>query len=215
MAGYQGSSTRGSLVEAIAALVESERRAVLTSARGKIVSYDVATQTATIKPLLKVKIGDQDLEAPNLESVPVRQPRGGGYALHAPVKAGDEVDLNFASRSLDKPQNDSEASDAGAGRMHHLSDAVAYPSGSSEKTKMTGLPSDRMHVGTDDGKGGLQVKPDGTLDLKSGDESLIDMLKEFLDIFKTHTHNGVPPDPPVVAAIEALKTRLDSIQAKA
>jgi hypothetical protein len=213
MAGHQGSSTRGQLVEAISAVVDAERADTLTMVRGRVVSYDPATQKAVVKPLLKRKVGDAVLDAPDLQEVPVRQPRGGGYATHAPIKAGDEVDLHFASRSLDPYQTDGEAIDAAPGRMHHLSDAVAYPAGSSDKTKMTGLPTDRLHVGTDDGRGGLQVKPDGTLDLKSGDESLLDIWKEMLDLFKQHTHMGVPVDAPFVAAADALKARITSIQA--
>lgn len=217
MAGHQGSSTRGHFVEALDAAGDAQRRDMLTMIRGKVVSYDTATQKGTVKPLLKMKVGDTEIEAPDLVEVPFRQPRGGGFAIHAPVQAGDEVDLHFSSRALDPAQADGSSQSGAPGRMNQISDAVAYPSGSNDKTAMKDIPSDRMHVGTDNGKSGLQVTKAGKVDVKGtgegGDESLLDIWKEMLTLFKQHTHNGVAMDPQWQEAAENLKSRITAIQA--
>jgi hypothetical protein len=211
MAGYQGTSTRNDMHEALAAMVEAERRDMHVAARGRVISYDPATQTAKVKPLIKQRFGDEVLDAPDLESVPVRQPRGGGLAIHAPIKAGDEVDLHFASRSLDDYQTDGESIDGAPARMNNLSDAFAVPAGSSDKTKLTNMPADKFHLGKEDGSAGLQIDPaTGKFDFVNGGDSILAVMKDFLTLFKAHTNLGAPLDQ--IAAADALLSRLDNLK---
>lgn len=156
MAGYQGSSTRRTMLEAFAAFVESERRDTLTSLRGTIVSYDPATQLAKIKPLLKGKFADKVLEAPDLVDVRVHFPRGGGHTSHFPMKEGDHVNLHFYYRNHDQTDTDDTPSEWHPGRMHDLSDVVATPGNGGEAKKMDGMADDHAHFGSDDGKRGFK-----------------------------------------------------------
>ena len=210
MSGYQGTSTRGDITEALRALVEAEVNDRHTAARGKIVAYNAAKQTATVKPLMKVKVGDKDYEAPELMEVPVRQPKGGGMAIHMPIKAGDEVDLTFYSRPLDAAHNSGESTSQNAGRRNDISDAVATPAGSGEKSAKA-MPTDGMHIGLSDGSAGLKVKPDGTFDMKGKGDSLMSIIEDLAKAFRDHTNLTAPLDQQ--AGIQAIISRIQTIKA--
>lgn len=163
MAGYQGTSSRRDHLEALSAFVESERRDILTTARGTIVSYDPATQLAKVKPLLSGKFGDKVLEAPDLVDVRIHHPRGGGHSSHFPMKEGDHVTLHFYYRNHDQTDTDDTAAEWHPGRMHDLSDVVATPGNGGEAKKMDGMASDHAHFGSDDGKRGFKHYDDGRM----------------------------------------------------
>lgn len=233
MAGYQGTSTRRSGVEALFAAIESERREINTTLDGTIVSYDRATQRAVIKPKLERKFGDKTLQAPDLKEIKVAMPGGGGYGLHYDLKAGDPVTLHVRQRSVDKSQTEGGNTDNAPGRMNDLSDAMAYPGGGEDAKKMDNMPADGVHVGSADGKKGFQVRgdgslaivggsdggdklkvtPDGKVDLTAGGESLFQILQDFVTLFRDHLNLAAPLDPGDVAAADAILTRINSIKA--
>jgi hypothetical protein len=213
MAGFQGTATRQDAVEAARALIESERRDMHTTLVGEVVSYDSKRQRATIKPRLKQTIGGKTIDAPNLEEVPVQHMRAGGLIIHKPLKAGDEVKLSFLSRSMDQSGEDGSAIDAHPGRMHDLSDCIATPCAYSKPKELADLPGDRLHFGTEDGKSGLQVKPDGTWDHGKDGDTLWTLIVDFLNAVKAHTHMLVPMDAPHIAKIDELITRAEKMKA--
>lgn len=209
MAGFQGSSTRREPRELLAGLIESERRDMFTTLPGEVVSYDSKRQKAVIRPRLKQKFGDKELHAPELVDVPVQHPRAGGMIIHAPLKAGDEVTLHFAQRSLDEAAEQGAAADGRPGRMHDLSDAVATPSAHSNPKELANLPADGLFIGTEDGKSGLHIKPDGTVDYVKDGDSLLAIVGELIGIFRDHLQ---PAAHDKVAAASALLTRLDKLK---
>lgn len=232
MAGHQGTSTRRDPHEAFAAAIEAERRTINTTIGGTIVSYDPARQKATVKPRLKQKFGDATLDAPDLLEVPVQFPRAGGFILHKPPQAGDEVTLHFAQRSLEPPIEDGQSSDGYPARMHDLSDAVAVPAAHSKAKELPNLPADKLHIGAEDGKKGMQVGKDGKValvggpdggekivvdpatgkvDMKANGESLAAIIRDFLTTFRDHMNLTAPMDAPYVAAANALLTRLNAM----
>lgn len=158
MAGPQGTSTRRSLHESLSAMIEAERADMFITLRGKVVSYDIANQTAEIKPLLKQRFGDQMLEAPNLQAVHVRFPRAGGNIVHTPLQAGDFVTLHFDQRSTE--DYDAEGGtplDNERARMNGLSDCIAVPGCYPVSMPSKGLPKDGTYYGAEGGKNGLTV----------------------------------------------------------
>lgn len=234
MAGYQGTATRRDFVESLSAAIEAERRDLYTTLPGTIVSYDPATQTAQVQPALKMRFGDRELQAPVLQSVPVKHPRGGGYGVHFPLKPGDPVELSFATRARDPFQAEGGAIDGAPGRMHSLSDATAYPGGYPDARPMQGVDGSTFFAGSDDGKRGtrvgedgtvalvggpsgsekLTVTPDGRVDLKgeSGD-SLLQIIRDFLVVFRDHTNTGAPVDAPFRDAANVLIAKIDGMKA--
>lgn len=213
MSGYQGTGTRNDPMEALRAIIEAERREMHTTLVGEIVSYDAKRQRATIKPRLKQKIGDETVEAPNLEEVPVQHPRAGGIIFHKPPEKGDEVKLSFVSRSTDQSGDDGSAIDNHPGRMHDLSDAIATLGASTKPKELPNLPADRVHFGTEDGKSGLQMKKDGSWDHVKGGDTLWSLIIDYLKAYKAHTHGGVPMDAPHIAKADELIERAKKMKA--
>lgn len=231
MSGYQGTATRHDAMEALGAMIEAERRDMRIVVAGEVVSYDKSTQTATIKPRLKQKFGDKTLEAPDLVSVPVQFQRGGGFVIHKPMKAGDEVTLLMHDRSLDTSADDASNADGHPGRMNDLSDAVAVPASYSKPKQMAGLP-DGLHVGSEDGKSGLRVGDDksvalhggpdggqklkidpasGKLDMTANGESLVAILRDTLVLFRDHLNGAAGMPAGNISSVNAIISRLNAM----
>lgn len=94
-----------SFAESIRQAVAKAVLALHTAMPGRVVSYDAATQTADVQPLLKwaqflpgrVR---EVADLPVLPDVLVCFPRAGSLGIHLPLAAGDLVLLVFCSRSL-------------------------------------------------------------------------------------------------------------------
>ena len=116
------------LAALLRAAVADAMRQANTCLPGKVVSYDAATQTATIQPLLKTRQPDGREEAlPPLSGVPVVFPRGGGGAITMPMREGDGVMLTFSQRSLDEWKGKGGEQTPDDPRMLDMSDAIATP----------------------------------------------------------------------------------------
>ncbi|GJE77292.1 Gp138 family membrane-puncturing spike protein [Methylorubrum suomiense] len=212
MAGHQGSSTRRSVDEMLAALIETERADIFTNGKGVVVSYDPKTQTATIRPKLSMMIAGEKVAAPELQSVPISHTRIGNFIIHGNLQGGDEVDLDYSQRPLDEAIEDgSDQSGNRSGRMHSLSDATARPAAHSKGKQLSDMPSDRMHIGSTDGKSGLQMKSDGSFDLVRNGDSLWKVIEDLAMAFRDHTNNDAENNKKAEA--QAIVDRIAKIKA--
>lgn len=82
----------------LAATAEKAARHIHTALPGRIVSYDVATQHATIQLVIQL---DGETVAP-LQDVPVCWPGGASGFLHVPLSAGDNVLVIFSEEDYSK-----------------------------------------------------------------------------------------------------------------
>lgn len=211
MPGHQGTSTRRDVNEYLAALPETERADINTTFVGHAVKYDSKTQTATVQPRLSMKIGGETVRAPELQEIPVQHPRFGNFIIHGPLKDKDELRLDVVQRSLEQSVEDGSDIDNNRGRMHNLSDAVATPSSYSKGKRASNMPSDRVHIGTDDGKSGLQMKEDGSFDMVRNGDSLWKVIEDLATALRDHTNNGAPNDQKAQA--QAILDRIGKIKA--
>lgn len=212
MAGHQGTSTRRDPNEFLAALNESERADIYTNGKGVVVSYDAKTQTAEIQPKLSMVIGGETVRAPTLQKVPISHTRANGMMIHIPLKVGDEVDIDYSHRSLDEAVEDGKDQVANrAGRMHSLSDATARPAAHSKGKQLANLPSDRMHLGSEDGKSGLQIKEDGSFDMVRNGDSLWKVIEDLATAFRDHMNGTAQNDKKAEA--QAILDRVAKIKA--
>lgn len=90
------------LDEAIRGIIDARVHVALP---GKIVSYDEATQTAAVQPIVRARYRTPDGEStqyklPQLPKVPVAFPQGGNCSITWPLVVGDDVLLVVAERSL-------------------------------------------------------------------------------------------------------------------
>lgn len=123
---------------------------------GRVESYDAATQTADVQPLVDRPDTDEagDPTTETLEvitRVPVVFAGGGGYSETFPLAAGDTVWLAFASCSLDRWSARGDKVDPEDERRFHLSDAVAYAGLRAPAKPRTSAPTDRARFGKDGG----------------------------------------------------------------
>jgi hypothetical protein len=210
MAGKQGKATRASLGEAIESMIDERQKSQAGKIPGEVISYDVATQIVTVRPLVSRKIGNKTLDMPEIQ-VKYSYPRGGGFAFHTPLKAGDPLSLE-PSKHSQEGWNSGKNMNASAGRDNSHSDYMATAGGMvRDSDALKGLKGDRLHAGTQDGKSGFQMNEDGKFNIFSGDESLIGLLKELNSNTKTLVGllGGLSPQALSISSIQQIISLLD------
>lgn len=195
MSGQQGKATRRSRTAGVGVAAQSERADAFHKLPGQIVSFDPATQTATVKIMHKPIVNGEPIDPPELLEVPVVQPRGGGFSMTAPLGAGDWVELSFDDVDTSGFRDSGEQSAAGSKRLNSLSDAVAVPGRSPATVALGNYDASNLFVGTEDGNSGLRVTPDGKVELAGpgGTQDLVTILHELLTILSSET--TIPPLP--------------------
>lgn len=115
------------IVDLVERILDARLQQLFGMLPGKVLSYDAATQRATVQPepATRDQNGDQ-VQHPPIPDVLVRWPRGsGGSAITMPLAAGDRVMLISASASLDRWLQDGTADAPDEDRRGDLSDVVA------------------------------------------------------------------------------------------
>lgn len=100
---------------------------IRASMPARVVSYDAATNRASVKPIGTYTTPDyQELEYPVIHNVPMQFPCGvGGTAgVTFPVKAGDGCIVIFADREIEQFLSGGFCDDM---RSHSMNDAYAIP----------------------------------------------------------------------------------------
>lgn len=123
----------------IAALILENRIAeIFISLPAKIVSYDFATQKASVKPLINDKYSDGKTKVlPIINNVPVQFPSSQEAIVHYPINAGLEVTLLFSQRSLEEWLDNGGEVVPDDPRINNLTDAIAIVG----RLKPFGVPS--------------------------------------------------------------------------
>jgi len=163
-----------SWAELIARAIEDRLASVHTGLPGYVESYDAESQSASIQPSLEraFQLPDDSIEvqaAPILYRIPVVFQGGNGWRFRFRLKAGDEVFLAFAERSLDRWKDSEQGStvDPVESRKHDLSDAIAIPNLRRRGSALPD-PGDDFVIDHEDGDARLVLKPDGTIELGVG-----------------------------------------------
>ncbi|QIG67656.1 baseplate assembly protein V [Rhizobium phage RHph_Y17] len=167
----------------IGAKTLDERNAQWGEIPGKIVSFDPATQTATVQPLYKPKFNGTPVDMPELLEVPVRFSRAGGGAITFPVGAGDKVTLRPQMRSSENYLVDDEGS-ASDGRSFNLSDMEAFLDGGETLGEaMPNFDSQNMHLRSNpDGSFGIKASPDGKFRIDGSEGNVYDLNTSGLEL---------------------------------
>jgi hypothetical protein len=169
-----------------------------TNMPGEVVSYDPATQTAAVQPLIQEVSVDEFGTAtvrtlPQISNVPVMFPRSGEWFCSFPIAKGDTVLLVFAEKSIGRWREQDKLTDPGVVSMHHLSDAVAIPGLFANPRKLPDVHAENMVIGHSGGAQ-IHIKPDGTIHLS-----------------EENAADAVALSAPADAQIAALKTAIDAV----
>lgn len=186
----------------------------------KVLSYDSATQTATVQPTVRTFFYNEDGVAtaeklPAIPKAPVAYFQTGDFAMHAPLKAGDNVTLVVADRSIDAfmatNNADTVARDA---RRFDWTDAIVLPQPPSPDA-IEALDAENFFVGLKDGSAGVTYTPAGKTLYEAGGEELLQTLLNLLDVLPASTTGvGVNTfDPATVVAINAAKLAITNMKA--
>lgn len=179
---------------------------------GRIKSYDASTQLADVEvcinPTLKADGGDEVIVLGVISNVPIKFPGGGGYFLSFPLEAGDGVELTFHDRSIDDWLEKGGVVDIDDQRMHHLSDASAFPGLRAKPDALTSAHASKLVIGKD-GDPSMQITIDGTTiklsDNATGFVALATQLNQILSaLYSVVTSNCAAPGSPLVGSAALL-----------
>lgn len=153
--------------------VKNYSKEIHTAMPGIIESFNPELQTASVQPAIKrmFKTDDGEVELISPENlplcinVPVIFPRGGGFSLTMPVKAGDECLLIFCERSIDLWHERGSVQEPLARRFHSFSDAVAYVGLSSKVNKIPDYDPENTVIKKDDGTVYIKWNADSSLEV--------------------------------------------------
>lgn len=100
---------------------------------GRVETYDPATQTASVKPMIRRTLEAEDAETiveedlPILPSVPVAFPRSGDFFVSFPLAPGSFGQILFNERSIDLFRARGVEESSADERTHSLAGAVFFP----------------------------------------------------------------------------------------
>lgn len=123
-----------SLAELLSRAHESRLADVWTALPGKIITYDPATTTADVQPVIKrpVPTEDESLTHEDLPIIPnvlIAFPRGtgGAFCITWPLVPGDHVMLVFTTLPMGQWRTKGVPTEPGDVRLHGLGSCMAYP----------------------------------------------------------------------------------------
>lgn len=147
----------------------------------KVVTYDKATQLASVEIQLQKLYEDGTLLSwPIISNVPVKHPRAQGTEtfIHMPLQPGDDLVLVFSERSLDNWKTQGGMTDPNDRRKFSITDAFALIGGSAIPDAFTPETDDSIEIVNGDSK--AIVHPDGKYELKGGNDD--DFIKAVRDL---------------------------------
>ena len=145
---------------------DGRQRDMWTALPGHVLSFDPEKMTAVVQPSIQAVVTDirtgkkQPQNLPKIPDVPMHLPRGGGYTVTLPIKAGDEVLLVFCSRNIDNAWQHGGTQPPWDKRMHDLSDAYAIPGTFSQAKKIENWNGSTAQLRSDDGKRYIELDND-------------------------------------------------------
>ncbi|WP_019997241.1 Gp138 family membrane-puncturing spike protein [Aureimonas ureilytica] len=161
MTGYIGKTTNR-FEDTTGAAAQSEREDIFGEMPGRVVSFDPKTQMATIQPLARKRLNGVPTDLPELQEVPVRFHRAGGFIMTTPVKTGDLVSLRPMSGNMDNYHREGGAFDAADTRSFSLSDMEAFPvGGESLRDPIPNFNNKNMELRSSDGSFAMEMSEDG------------------------------------------------------
>ena len=110
--------------EVLSALKQEILASLHCALPGIVESYDAETQTASVRPALRSRVGRDVIQLPLLKDVPVFMP--GSERNNWTVSAGDSCLLIFADACIDGWFETGSVTLPPSGRQHDLSDAFAF-----------------------------------------------------------------------------------------
>lgn len=160
--GYRGKTTN-LMRENVAVQAQAEREAAWGELTGTIVDFDPARQVATIQPDYRPMHNGEPIDMPQLQEVPVRFTRTGGFVISTPIKPGNKVTLRPQQRSSEEYHTGGQYESPNDARSNSLSDMEAFLDGGEPLTNpIGGFNSENMEIRTEGGLPKIEIGEGGT-----------------------------------------------------
>lgn len=184
--GYVGKKTNHPDTS-VGARAQAEREDQWGNMPGRVVSFDPATQTATVQPLFKPRHNGQPVDMPQLLEVPVRFMRAGGFVITTPVKPGDKVELRPQARSsANYHTGDGGAFAPADSGSFSLSDMEAHLTGGESLAEpIPAFNNEALELRSADGSFKMQMTEDGKFRFVGSMGELFDVLATALEALAT------------------------------
>lgn len=186
---------------------------VHTSMPGRVVSVNKKNSSLKVQPVLKRRFeGEEPVNLPVVNGVPLVYPSSGKYKIKFPVEVGDYVLLCFSERSVDKWKSEGGVVDPEDYRKFNLSDAFAIPGG--KPLTENGAMPDNFEIEGPAGK--IKFDDDGKFSVDNGANELIALLVELLEkLIAAQVITGIGPQnffASTVSDFQQLKTKLETFK---
>lgn len=131
-----------------------------------VTEFNDKQQTVTLQPAIAGTGADgAALKLPPLADVPVKFPRGGGFAFTFPITAGDEGLAIFSDRCIDGWFSTGRISQEDDHRLHDLSDGFFLPGVSSLSRAIGAFRNDAIVMRQLDGNGYVSIDKSSNVDI--------------------------------------------------
>jgi len=127
----------------------------------------VATVQIAIREIVRTTTGPKTLAIAPIYNVPVVFPRGGGFVLTMPLKAGDECLLVFSDNCFDLWWARGGVQDQFERRRHDLTDCFAVPGPWSQQRLVVGYATDATQLRSEDGAAVIEITATGDINITS------------------------------------------------
>ena len=185
--GYRGKTTNAGR-ENTAAQAQAERESQWGEITGTIVSFDETTQMASVQPDYKPRHNGELVDMPQLDEVPVRFTRAGGFVVTTPVKPGDKVVLRPQMRSSEEFHTGGDYAPQGDTRSFSLSDMEAFLDGGEPLSDpIPNFNSSNMEIRTADGSFKIEMSEDGKFRIVGAEGNWFDLLTQVVELLAADT----------------------------
>lgn len=176
--GYRGKTTNLPR-ENNSAIAQGERESAWGNMTGTIVSFDPGTQTASVQPDYKPIHDGTPVTMPQLDEVPVRFSRAGGFIITKPVKAGDKVELRPQIRSSEEYHAGGDYTPDRDTRTYSLSDMEAHLDGGEPLSDpIANFNNTNMEIRSKDGQFKIEMSEDGKFKIQGKEGNAFELLTE-------------------------------------
>lgn len=193
--GYRGKTTNAGR-ENTAVQAQAEREAQWGEMTGTIVSFDPATQLASVQPDYRPTHNGEAVDMPELAEVPVRFHKAGGFTITTPIKVGDKVALRPQMRSSEEFHTGGSYETPGDARSMSLSDMEAFLDGGEPATDpIPGFNNTNLEIRTASGDFKIEMSEDGKFKIDGAQGNIYDLLAQVVELLASdelHIKNGSP-----------------------
>jgi len=177
---------------------------------GEIVSFDPATQTASIQLAVDIQDSQAVYRYPLLTNCPVFVLSGGGGCITMPVTAGDSCLVLFNDRDIDNWYTTGNEAVPNSTRMHDLSDGLALVGFRNLSNKIFGYDSTEVQIRNNTGKIAITAD-EGKIKMSNDVGSLLNAMNKVINALSQL--NAVKSGGSAATQITAAQTAVNEILA--